>query len=137
MYDGVNIIGRSPKATVVFKDIVSSYVRVRVRFKIYSLRQAVSQQQSILIVVNGEHYISDCNSNNGTYLESLKLQPLLLYSVGDNSRVRFASIDATYFKVSNEVRADKWCVSSANKTMHEQLESETSFKVCLVLKLER
>ncbi|KAF5304818.1 hypothetical protein FQR65_LT07835 [Abscondita terminalis] len=89
VYEGVNTIGRCITATVSLKSL------------------DVSKQHAIIIIVNdNEHYLSDFQSFNGTFLKKSKLIPLALYKISKDSVIEFGNVTATYNKIPNNINRE-------------------------------
>ncbi|VEN49410.1 unnamed protein product [Callosobruchus maculatus] len=99
LYKGVNVIGRNKAATV----------------NIVNLN--VSQNHAVIIEVDEtQHYISDMNSSNGTYLYGGKLKPFQLYDLNDDSHIVIGNIDARYHKLPHSIVAPNTSLQTLNST---------------------
>ncbi|CAG9860682.1 unnamed protein product [Phyllotreta striolata] len=83
IFKGINTIGRNKVAIVNIKHL------------------NVSQNQAIITIVDdNQHFISDLNSSNGTYLCKSKLIPFRLYEIIDNSEIQFGDVCSLYKKIT-------------------------------------
>nr|CAI5822159.1 unnamed protein product [Callosobruchus analis] len=125
LYKGVNIIGRNKAATVNIVNLVSIRIQhnpyqqimvsyqqtyftiLRIQAKTsgsYMFMSNVSESHAVIIEVDEtQHYISDMNSSNGTYLHGGKLKSFQLYDLNDGSHIIIGNIDATYHKLSQSL----------------------------------
>ncbi|KAJ8934963.1 hypothetical protein NQ318_007202, partial [Aromia moschata] len=59
----------------------------------------VSQYHAVIMIIDdAQHFISDLNSSNGTYLLGTKLIPFKLYELQDEAKIRFGDVDGLYLK---------------------------------------
>ncbi|KAJ8925840.1 hypothetical protein NQ315_009692 [Exocentrus adspersus] len=83
IYKGVNTVGRNKTAVINLKNL------------------NISQNHALIIIVDDtQHFISDLNSSNGTYLFGAKLSPYKLYELPNDVDIKFGDISTTYFKMS-------------------------------------
>ncbi|XP_076258248.1 mutator 2 [Rhynchophorus ferrugineus] len=78
IYDGVNTIGRNREAIVNVKHL------------------NISQNHAIIITLNGDHFISDLNSSNGTYCDNRKIHPFKLEQLEHNTKIKLGDVLGTY-----------------------------------------
>ncbi|GLV44650.1 mutator 2 [Carabus blaptoides fortunei] len=105
IYEGLNVIGRDAKATVLLKDV------------------KFSKQHAIITVVDeSTHLLSDFGSSNGTRLGNKCLVPYQLYRVNNEERIIFSDVLGLYHKNpgSNKV------LSNGNLSKINEELSETS-----------
>ncbi|XP_057654533.1 uncharacterized protein LOC130892869 isoform X1 [Diorhabda carinulata] len=82
IFKGINTVGRNKVAVVNIKNL------------------NVSQNQALIILIGEtQHYISDLNSSNGTFLHNTKLIPFKLYELTNNAEIKFGDVDAVYKKI--------------------------------------
>nr|XP_023013616.1 formin-J-like [Leptinotarsa decemlineata] len=83
VYKGTNTVGRNKVATINVKHL------------------NVSQNQAIIILVDDQqHFISDLNSSNGTFLHDAELVPFKLYELATDTKITFGDVVGTYKKIS-------------------------------------
>ncbi|XP_018578133.1 uncharacterized protein LOC108916382, partial [Anoplophora glabripennis] len=84
VYKGVNTVGRNKSAIINLKNL------------------NVSQNHAVIIIVDdAQHFISDLNSSNGTYLLGTKLSPYKLYELVNDVEIKFGDVSASYCRVCN------------------------------------
>ncbi|KAG5874478.1 hypothetical protein JTB14_009201 [Gonioctena quinquepunctata] len=85
VFKGINTVGRNKVAIINIKHL------------------NVSQNQAIIILVDDhQHFISDLNSSNGTYLYGSELVPFKLYELTDKAEIKFGDVTGTYSKITNK-----------------------------------
>ncbi|CAH1116649.1 unnamed protein product [Phaedon cochleariae] len=84
VFKGINTIGRNKIAIINIKHL------------------NVSQNQAIIVIVDeNQHFISDLNSSNGTFIHNAKLFPFKLYELTNGTDIKFGDVEAKYSKVAN------------------------------------
>ncbi|CAG9766477.1 unnamed protein product [Ceutorhynchus assimilis] len=78
IYEGVNTIGRNRDATVNIRNM------------------NISQHHAIIVVLEGEHYISDLNSSNHCFCEGTKMEPYKLYKLRNRIEITLGGLSGIY-----------------------------------------
>lgn len=93
LYEGVNTIGRNGEAVVNIKHVVSCWsYSSPIAFKGLAWLQMISQHHAVVTILNGEFFISDLKSSNGSFLEHMRLVPLKLYPLKNDSKVTLGNL---------------------------------------------